>query len=139
MNYQHRKSAGMTLIELLVVMVIVGILAAIAFPSYANYVMRTNRAAARACLSDAAQLMERFYTTNLTYVDADSGDGGLEMGCESDAGLDERYTFTVDNLAQRTYRLVATPIDAQAVRDTQCATLTLNQTGARTPTTAGCW
>lgn len=136
----RRRMAGVTLIELLVVMMVVVILGAIAVPSYQSYVMRSNRAAARACLSEVAQFMERYYTTNLTYVDADPED----MGCMTEGNLDRRYTFDLNPSAtQRTFRVRAVPIDAQAERDTQCGTLTLNQAGLRTESGSGavadCW
>ena len=85
--------------------------------------MRTHRSAARACLSEAAQFMERSYTTNMDYAQADpDADGNLGMACQTDSGLDARYTITVDNLAQRTYRLVATPIavQLQGIRSAEC-------------------
>lgn len=126
---------GVTLIELLVVMVVVALLSAIAWPSYQQYVMRTHRAAARACLMEAAQFMERYYTTNMTYVGAP-----LALGCESDGNLDTKYAFDFNPaVTQRTYRIRAVPIGAQQDRDTQCGTLSINQAGARTPTTDGCW
>jgi type IV pilus assembly protein PilE len=132
--------AGMTLIELLVAMVIVALLAAIAVPSYQRQVMRSNRAAARACLNEHAQFMERFYTSNLTYeVDAPP-----VLGCETDGNLDVSYVFEFSaDPTQRTYSVQARPIGAQLTRDTQCATLTLNQTGlpgeTGTGTVADCW
>jgi len=134
MKSNYRKAAGMTLMELMTVMAIVGILAAIAFPAYQTYVVKTNRAAARACLSEGAQFMERFYTTKLTYVGA-----VLAMDCAN--SLNTKYNFEINPNppGQRTYRLRAVPIGAQLDRDTLCGTLTLNQAGARTPTTAACW
>jgi type IV pilus assembly protein PilE len=138
MSAIFRKESGVTLIELMIVILIVGILAAISYPAYTGYVARGNRAAARACTAEMAQFMERYYTTNLTYVGA-----APVLGCQSEGGLDARYTLTADTLAQNTYRLVATPIGAQLSQDTECAELTQDQAGARTISGTGntseCW
>src|SRR5688572_14033175 len=61
------KQQGITLMELMVVMVIVGILTAIAVPSYSNHVKKTRRKMAAACLQENAQYMERWYTSKMTY------------------------------------------------------------------------
>lgn len=133
-----RASVGVTLIELMVVVAIVGILAAIAYPSYQRHVARTNRGVAAACLSQYAQFMERYYTTNLTYVGA-----APVLGCRLENNLNLRYTIAVSNLAQGTYTLQATPIGTQASVDTRCGTLILDQSGARTVSGAAavteCW
>src|SRR5690606_16242997 len=62
------KMRGFTMIELMIVVVIVGILAAIAYPSYRSYVLRANRAEARALLLDIAAREERFFSNNNTYT-----------------------------------------------------------------------
>ena len=137
MKSNYRKAAGMTLMELLTVMAIVGILAAIAFPAYQAYVVKTNRAAARACLAQYSQFLERYYTSNMTYAGAAGA-----MGCASESGMDRRYLFTTPTLTQRTYTIRATPILAQLERDRQCGWLQLTQTGARSSqygTSATCW
>jgi type IV pilus assembly protein PilE len=135
-----RRMAGITLIELIVVMTIIAILSAIAIPSYQSYTTRANRAAARACVTEMAQYMERYYTTNLTYVvPADP-----VLGCQSENDLENRYTFDLNPApTQRTYRIRAVPINAQLTHDTKCGTMTVNQAGLRTASgtdgVAGCW
>jgi len=133
-----RASGGFTLIELLVVVTIVAILASIAYPSYQNHITRTHRGAAKACLSEYAQFMERYYTTNLTFVDA-----APALPCSTDSDMGERYTFTTSNLGQATFTVTATPIGTQLKRDKDCAVMGTSQNGARTATgTKGpsyCW
>ena len=127
------RMAGVTLIELMIVMVIIAILTAIAMPSYQSHVLKTNRRAAEACLSEGAQFMERYYTTNLTYVAAVPS-----PGCQLDANLNARYTFSTADLAQNTYTVKATPKGPQS-RDGLCGELSLKQDGTQGPITAGCW
>jgi type IV pilus assembly protein PilE len=134
------RNGGFTLVELMIVVLIVSILAAIAVPSYQRYVMRSFRAAARACMMEYSQQMERFYTTNLTYVG-----GAPALGCSTESGLDVRYTITVPaaTLAARAYTITGVPQGVQATQDTQCGTLTLDQAGVRgeggTGTVNDCW
>jgi type IV pilus assembly protein PilE len=119
------KVQGFTLVELMVVVAVVAILAAIALPSYQNHVVKTNRTAAGACLSELAQFMERTYTENMTYNPNNFQLPALQ--CRND--LLARYTFSISGLAARTYTLTATPTTLQ--KDTDCGSLTINHTGLR--------
>jgi type IV pilus assembly protein PilE len=136
-----RYQKGVTLIELLLVMVIIAILGGIAVPAYKSYVVKTNRGAAKACMAEYAQFMERYYTTNLRYDTASPGN----LGCASDANLNIAYSFSVSvNVnSPRLYTVTATPVNAQNSRDTQCGTLTLDQAGGKTKSGSAalstCW
>lgn len=129
------KSRGFTLIEVMITVVIVGILASIAYPSYQQYVLRSNRAEAKAILMETAQFMERYFTTNNTYAGAAVPSAVSPKGSIG-GGIRYNIGFSAGPAAN-TYTLQAVPSGGQAAD--ACGTLTLNQAGARTPTTAGCW
>ena len=63
----YRRMQGVTLLELMIVVVIIGILAAISYPSYRNFTDRAKRNEAKAILLEIAQNQERFYLQNNTY------------------------------------------------------------------------
>ncbi|MGY3040626.1 type IV pilus assembly protein PilE [Rhodanobacter sp. TND4EL1] len=126
---------GFTLIEMMIVVAIIAILAAIAYPAYTKYIIKTRRVAAESCLTQYSNYMERFYTTNLTYVAAPNP--GFD--CQSAAQTGNFYDYTASNLTASGYLLTGTPKGAQA--SDSCGALTLNQTGARTAVggNATCW
>ncbi len=133
MNKTIYRENGFTLIELMIVVVILGILAAIAYPSYQEQVRQTRRANAQADLMELASYMERYYTENFTYV----GTRGALPFAQSPKTGTAYYTIVVAaNPTATSYQLVATAQGSQA-NDVNCTPLTITQTGATGP--AGCW
>ena len=139
------RQQGVTLIELLVVVMIVGILAAIAYPSYRTHVMRSHRSDAKIALERLAQSLERCYTnsTPKTY----DGCASLAAVAAGTAVSDNGY-YSIDFPADpdaTTFTLRATAIGGQ-LSDTDCRTFTLDNTNVRGAETAGsadnagpCW
>lgn len=133
-NQYVKKTAGFTLIEMMIVVAIIGILAAIAYPSYQEYVLRGNRSEGQALLNDAAARQERYFAQNNAYVTAQANIARLGMRntsgttVTSDTG---KYTLTISSPNNSGgYLLTATPQGAQA-KDTKCGNLTLNAMGTR--------
>lgn len=118
---------GFTLIEIMIVVLIIGVLMAIAYPSYQDNVIRSRRATAAGCLLELAQIMERSYTTNLTYpavVPASQ--------CRTDLAI--FYTFSFDTApVGKAYKLQVVPQGRQ-LRDTKCATMKMDEAGRKEKT-----
>lgn len=74
-EFSRREHHGFTLIELMIVVAIIGILAAVAYPSYQEHVKSSRRAEAQSALMGLAAAMERHFTASNTYKGAGSSGG----------------------------------------------------------------
>ena len=129
---QSTHSRGFTLIEMLVAMLVIGIIASIAYPSYVESVAKSKRASAKAQMADVAQRLQQYYserqgaatyTTSLTELNYPAG------ALYSDAG---GHTITIAAGADgigTSYVITATPVKADAT----CGNLTLNHLGVYSP------
>ncbi|MEJ6656265.1 MAG: type IV pilin protein [Pseudomonas sp.] len=129
-----RTQQGFTLIEVMIVVVIIGILAAIALPSYQEYVRQTRRAEVSALLLENAQLLERHYTRNGSY------DSGAVNGLLNQSPASGAAVFSiVPTLTPESFVLTATAITGGIMDGDACAIYTLNQVGQRAPADTKCW
>jgi type IV pilus assembly protein PilE len=130
----NKHASGFTLIELMIVVVIIAILAAIAYPSYRNSVMKTYRSDGKNALLTAATLQERIYTQNTpnsyTTTLADIGgatspeeyyDIGVTIPATAGCTVSGRFYC---------YQITATATGPQ-LDDTTCRTLTIDNTGLK--------
>lgn len=127
-----RNSKGFTLIELMIVVAIVGILAAIAYPSYVNHVKTTRRAEIVVLLTQGAQSLERQYSKSGNYADTSTAD---PVG-------NSFYTIIAVRQASA-FTLTATPIAGTIMAGDTCGNFILTNTGARSnsgsASTLTCW
>jgi type IV pilus assembly protein PilE len=151
----HKSSCrqqGFTLIEMMLVIVVLGILMAVALPSYQESVIKGNRAVAKAKLLEVAAKQEAYFADNKTYQDKLSFLGFAEdaIGVDNnsnwvdDASADAVYVISIDANSVTSsggvrYLLVADTAGNQVKDDARCATLTLTSTGERGATPTPFW
>jgi type IV pilus assembly protein PilE len=142
------------MVELMSVVAIIGILGAIAYPSYIQHVVKSKRSAAESVMYDIANKEEQYLLDARAYFCTTGGGcanalSGSSLPYTIPTNVSDNYTITVaatDTAATSTaptYTIKATPIGAQLLKDTACGTLTLDQTNTKqisgTSSVSGCW
>lgn len=134
-----RESKGFTLIELVITVAIVGILAAIAYPAYQQYISRSLRAEAKAALLENVQFLERNFTEYNRYDLCDS---------DSDGDVDDSVTLPVTSaprtgtasygisatLNATTYSVTASPVSGERMDGDECGDFSVNYLGGKSVT-----
>jgi type IV pilus assembly protein PilE len=126
----------------MITVAVVGILAAIAYPNYSQYMLRARRAAAQSDMLKIQLGMEKWRANRASYrSDATTSSAGTSTATDP-AGwgfsfTNSSYTYTITGAGASAYTINATAQGAQATSDSGCTPLTLNQNGAKGP--SGCW
>jgi type IV pilus assembly protein PilE len=134
-----RSHRGFTLVELMVAVAIVGILAAIAYPSYVQYTVKSKRAAAESFIMGLANRQEQYMMNARQYATTLG-----ELGVTVPADISRNYTITEPIPVTATgYSITAVPIGGQAANDTRCGSISIDQAGTKgvsgTGTATECW
>lgn len=130
-----RMGSGFTLIELMITIAVIGILAAIAYPSYTDQMRKSRRAEAQAALMSIAALQQQFLLDTRAYA------GNLaSLNYTTPGSVASHYTVAVSPApvpapVVPTFTVTAVPTGGQALD--MCATLSINANGAKTP--VACW
>lgn len=120
---------GFTLIELMITVVIIGILAAVAFPNYQQYIIKANRSAAQSEMMDIANREQQFLLADRAYAGTTTlTASGYSL--PTDVSAKYGYSVVVDNDATPpTYLITFTPTGSQS----SDGNLTLDSAGVKTP------
>jgi type IV pilus assembly protein PilE len=124
---------GFTLIEVMITVVIVGILASIAYPSYTSFVTKSGRSEGVAAVMRVSNLQEQYYMDNRSFAE-----DMTKLGLLAEPFLTESGYYSVDSVGTTSYTITATAAGSQATRDTTCATITLTSVGIKGPSKE-CW
>ncbi|HXU94491.1 MAG TPA: type IV pilin protein [Gallionella sp.] len=136
-----RLQRGFTLVELMVTVAIIGILAAIAYPSYVQYTVKSNRAAAESFIMSVANKQEQYMLNARQYATTLAA-----LGVAVPADVSRNYTITEPisvTAIPPGYTITAVPAGNQAANDTKCGSISIDQAGTKgvsgTGTVAVCW
>ncbi len=134
-------ASGFSLIELMITVAMIGILTAVALPSYVSHIARGKRAEAKGALQENAQFLETYYTTRGFYATAkDSGaPPSLPVTRVPGSGT-ANYTIAA-TVTNSSYTLTATAVNSMA--SDGCGNFTLTNTGTQgvsgSLSVADCW
>jgi len=130
------RQRGFTLIELMITVAIIGILASIAYPSYQQYVLSSRRAEAQSEMLRIQLGLEKWRANHSTYSSNLADDIKFT---DTNAYYDYTVTgATVGSAPTGSVYVIRAAAQGAQANDSACTPLTLDQSGAKTPS-SGCW
>lgn len=123
-----REQRGFTLVELMLAVAIIGILAAIALPSYSQYLVRSNRAAAQSYLMELSQAQAQFKADSRSYADLVDD---LELPVPDHVAAKYDVEITLEAGPPQGYTITATPKSGGSQAGD--GALSIDQAGTREP------
>lgn len=138
---------GFTLIEIMIVVAIVALLAAIALPSYQESIRKGNRADARNVMLNVAQMQERYYTNNMTYLVVEGAPnappaGWANMNFSGRSSAERKYSIDVGAGATGDIAnsFIITATADNGYDDPKCPVMTIDNLGVKAPAPPSiCW
>jgi type IV pilus assembly protein PilE len=136
-NRQH----GFTLIEVMIVVAVLGIIVAIAYPSYTEQVRKSRRAEGMGELLELADRMERFYSDRGTYAGASLGNAATDVYPSSTTKA--YYTLSITSQTATDFSVSSAPTSKGDQNKDKCGTFTLTAQGTKSVSNSGyydqCW
>ena len=132
-----RRNRGFTLVELMIAVAVIGILVAIAYPSYREYLKRSNRSAAQSLMLDLANREQQYLLDNRAFLGGGASAVTTLLPVGVPTEVSSYYTMTITATAgpPPTFEVKATPISGTVMAGE--APFTLDQDGTKLP--AGKW
>lgn len=147
-----RRQRGFTFIEMMIVVAVMGILAAVAYPSYIQFITKSNRRAAQSFMLEVSSRQQRYLLDARSYADASVSDPAqansiaklLLISPSPDVARNYDITSPVKAGSKPPgFTVEATPKGNQAARDSGCGKLTIDEAGAKSVAgsqgVSACW
>jgi type IV pilus assembly protein PilE len=127
---------GFSLIELLIAMIVVGIISAVAYPSYLSFITKANRTEAQRELLRLANIQEHYYVNEGKYASSLMILGFERSEYQTASG---RYEIYILASSDTHFNLTAIAKGSQRNNDKHCIEMSINEVGERTGSSVFCW